>query len=146
MSRDSCLLNKWIKWKYIFPQRSPEKILKNHHCTNNSQLFSGQCGTLMFIIFVVRYLYRKSSFCEVFLALRRMLRIIKPFDERICIAHACKFATVWLFHLRCVHLSRFDPMTRETKRSGSNVTAIVPAKLFRFPDKLQMGHRSLSLL
>ncbi|KAM0726610.1 hypothetical protein ACS0PU_007794 [Formica fusca] len=36
-------------------------------------------------------------------------------------------------------------MTRETKRSGSNVTAIVPAKLFRFPDKLQMGHRSLSL-
>lgn len=123
MLRDLCSLNKCIKGKYIFPQRSPEKILESHYRIHNSQLFSGQCGTWTFIVFVVRSI--TSHRCKVFFRTTgrnlRRLKINKSVDERIYIAHAHGGMAISLALRTSVQIWPNDPGA--TKRSGSNAVA-----------------------
>jgi len=119
------LLNKCIQGKYIFPQPifSPEKILKSHHRTHNLQLFSGQCGTRTFIVFVARSI--TSHRCKVFFRKMgrnsRRLKINKSVDERIYIAHAHGGMAISLALRTSVQIWPNDPGA--TKRSGSNAVA-----------------------
>lgn len=105
----------------MFRNVRQEKILESHHRSHNSQLFSGQCGTWTFIVFVVRSI--TSHVVKFSRAGRnsRRLKINKSVDESKFISRTHR--ATWQFHSRCVHLGGFDPMTWE-RRNVAEVTQL----------------------